>query len=311
MKVVYSQQHLKHNPEFEYLKGKKVSHFERRERIENIKQELEKYSEFQFVSPIQFSESYIENVHNIDYIYFLKDNKTKGIIFNQFCEDTFTFFDKNIYVNAKNSVDVALTGAKLLLDGERYVYCLTRPPGHHARFVVAGGYCYLNNGIIAAKYLQEQSSQKEKIAILDIDVHHGNGTEELVKNDSNFLSISIHLSTRYAYPYSGGEISNVSQINLPLEKNTSELEYLKIVTETIEKINNFQPAFTLILFGYDTFIEDPIGGVNLILESYNKIGKVISKINSPLLILQEGGYVIDKAGEIVYSFLQGVEKNGI
>jgi len=198
MKVVYSSQHLKHNPQFEYLIGEKVEHFEKSERIENIKQELEKHPEFQFIQPISFSEDHIERFHNKDYIYFLKNNKTTEIIFNKFCEDTFTFFDENVYTNAKNAVDVALTGVKLLL----------------------------------------------------------------------------------------------------------------VLEKAITKLNEFHPDFTIILFGYDTYKEDPIAGLNLSIESYNHIGKKISAINSPLLILQEGGYVIDKAGEIVYSFLLGVENYG-
>ncbi|MBI5392763.1 hypothetical protein HZA96_02745 [Candidatus Woesearchaeota archaeon] len=324
MKVVYSPQHLKHNPGFEYLRGEKVQHFEKSERIENIKQELEKHSQFQFVLAMPFSESHIEKVHNANYITFLKNNKTTGIIFNEFCEDTFTFFDENVYTNAKNAADTALTGAKLLLEGEKKVYCLTRPPGHHARFAVAGGYCYFNNGVIAARYLQEQSIQSskeksngKKVAFLDIDVHHGNGTEELVNdksddnNNNNFLSISMHLSTKYAYPYYDGEHSTQQQINIPLKKEITELEFLAIIEKAIIKLNEFHPDFTIILFGYDTYKEDPIAGLNLSIKSYNSIGKKIAAINSPLLILQEGGYVIDKAGEIAHSFLQGVENNDL
>jgi len=352
MKVVYSPLHLLHRTEYEFLHGKKVPHFEIKERIESIKKKLEKFQEFEFVpvsngvsnlasnvvsnsasnvvlnpSLNQIStDDCIAKVHDAAYLQFLKQNKTKGIIYNDFCHDTYTFFHEDIYRVSKDAVDVALTGAKLILSGEKIVYCLTRPPGHHARESVAGGYCYLNNGVIAAKYLLENispnntslgnisshnnSSGNPRIAILDLDVHHGNGTEELIKNSLHFFSISLHLSTQYAYPYYGGEHSQPNQINIFLEKDATEAEYIARVEDAVERVIQFNPKYVLVLFGYDTFKDDPLGGFPLDIHSYSFIGKIVSKIKVPMLILQEGGYSIEPAGEIVYTFLKGVENNG-
>ncbi len=337
MKVVYSPLHLLHRTEYEFLHGKKVPHFEIKERIESIKKKLEKFQEFEFV-PVSngvsneiSSDNCIAKVHDAAYLQFLKQNKTKGIIYNDFCHDTYTFFHEDIYRVSKDAVDVALTGAKLILGGEKIVYCLTRPPGHHARESVAGGYCYLNNGVIAAKYLLENislenisldntslgnilphnnSSENPRIAILDLDVHHGNGTEELIKNNPHFFSISLHLSTQYAYPYYGGEHSQPNQINIFLEKDATEAEYIARVQDAVERVIQFNPKYVLVLFGYDTFKDDPLGGFPLDIHSYSTIGKIVSKIKVPMLILQEGGYSIEPAGEIVYTFLKGVENNG-
>jgi acetoin utilization deacetylase AcuC-like enzyme len=223
--------------------------------------------------------------------------------------DTYTPIVAKTYDAARSSVDVALTGAKFVLEGEKVIYSLCRPPGHHADCNSMGGYCYFNNAAIAAEYLSEHG----KVAILDIDFHHGNGTQSIFYDRADVLYISIHANPEVKFPYSSGFSEEAGRgeglgfnKNYPLPLGTTNEEYMEVLQRALQDVRNFAPNFLVISAGFDTYEKDPIGGFELTIPFYKDIGQEIAALNLPTLIVQEGGYNVDALGDIAYSFLRGI-----
>src|SRR3989344_2670717 len=225
-----------------------------------------------------------------------------------FITDTYAPLVGKTYQAAILAVDVSLTGAQMLREGERQVYSLCRPPGHHAEYKSMGGYCYFNNAAIAANYLATHG----RVAILDIDFHHGNGTQNVFYERSDVLYVSIHGDPRQVYPYgSGFEVERGQStglgytINYPLPTKTANGQYSKVLQQALTQISGFEPKFLIVSAGFDTFKNDPIGGFELTMPFYKSIGEKIDALSLPSLIIQEGGYNVSALGNLVYSFLQG------
>jgi|SRR3989344_16524 len=313
--IIYSDKHLNHNPPYEIYDGIKESYAEKPERVLSIVNFLKKNG-LKIVSPSNFSDDYIGEVHHKEYIHFLKKGsaslaKNKVLYPSYFIMDTYTPIVAKTYEAARSSVDVALTGAKAILDGERLAYSLCRPPGHHADSKTMGGYCYFNNAAIAANYL----SKYGKVAILDIDFHHGNGTQDIFYDRSDVLYISIHADPKFKLPYSSGFTDEKGRgegfgfnKNYPLALGTTDDQYLEVLQQTLRDIRDFDPKFLVVSAGFDTYEKDPIGGFKLTSPFYEVIGKNINSLKLPTLIIQEGGYAIDALGKIAYSFFQGLTR---
>lgn len=316
MKIIYSDKHIQHNPPFEIYDGIKESYAEKPERVISIVNFLRKKGIREIIAPNDFSLDYIYDIHQKEYVQFLQNRsntlpKDKVLYPSYFIMDTYTPIVGKTFDAAKSSVDVALTGAKCILDGEKIVYSLCRPPGHHAENKVMGGYCYFNNAAIAASYL----SKHEKVAILDIDFHHGNGTQSIFYDRNDVLYISIHADPRFKFPYSSGFKDEEGRgkglgfnKNYPLPLGITNVEYLKTLLKTLRDIKDFNPKFLIVSAGFDTYEKDPIGGFKLTIPFYKIIGENIKSLNLPTLVVQEGGYAIDALGEIAYNFLQGLTK---
>lgn len=242
-------------------------------------------------------------------------NNGESIYPSYFTMDTYTPILPGTYFASVSAVNVALTGGELLLlKKEQLIYALCRPPGHHAETARMGGYCYFNNAAIVAQYL----SQFGKVAILDIDFHHGNGTQEIFYDRSDVLYISIHADPRQKFPYSSGFPweRGVGRgfgftKNYPLPLGLSELTYQKVLLKTLSDIKMFNPAFLIVSAGFDTYIHDPIGGFKLTIPFYKTIGEMINSLKLPTLIVQEGGYAIKDLGNIVVSFFRGFQTNAL
>lgn len=207
----------------------------------------------------------------------------------------------NIYKYAKLSAGAAIQAAELAFQHEQ-AFSLMRPPGHHASLSNVGGFCYLNNIAIAtAKLLKEDRA--DKIAILDIDVHHGNGTQDIFLGNKKVLYVSLH---QYPlYPGTGLE-KELNCINFPLAPGTDEQEYLKKLKEGLDNIKNFKPDMLAISAGFDTYKEEKIANLKLEIKSYRKIAQEIKKLKLPCFVVLEGGYT-GKLGQCIYEFLQGLE----
>lgn len=226
-----------------------------------------------------------------------------------YCTDSVTPITKHSYLAAKGSADAALTGAKLLASKKlREVYALCRPPGHHAGPRVFGGYCYFNNTGIAAHYL----SPKGRVAILDIDYHHGNGTQELFYNRKDVFTVSVHGHPSFEYPYFLGYPNELGtgkgkncnlNVCLPLAANNEV--YLKALRKACKAIKKYNPDFLIIGAGFDTFELDPVGQAKLTTEIYPVLGREIGSLGYPTLICQEGGYNLEGLGRCVGGFLDG------
>lgn len=206
----------------------------------------------------------------------------------------------HIFDYAKLSVGSAIDAAELALKGEN-AFSLMRPPGHHATKNSVGGFCYFNNIAIA---VQKTLGSIDRVAIIDIDCHHGNGTEHIFLGNQKVLYLSLHQSP--LYPGTGLR-SEKNCLNFPLLPGTDEKEYLEKLNQGLENVAEFDPVLIGISAGFDTYKGDPITNLNLEVGSYRKIAKLINEIKKPLFIVLEGGYSKEMP-ECVYQFLLGISK---
>ncbi len=339
--TLYSDSHLQHAPHIEFLHGQNVPYFEMGRRVETIKQHLldEDLITLQAVeTPIDTSMLYSAHdkgmmdylqqvsmnvdayIHDSFAIYHLED-QIEGdsyfyeSVFPPQVADGFYIYDsvspigKGTWQAVLMSATLAVRGADILREGGQMAYALCRPPGHHAGRRFMGGYCYVNNAAVAAYHLKTMG----KVAILDIDYHHGNGTQEIVWDDPDIRFVSIHADPTQDYPYyagfaseTGGDNAPNSNINLPLPHGTSAESYLSTVDEALRQIQAFQPATLVVSLGFDTYKNEPMGQFGLDIPHYETIGRKLSALGYPTLYVQEGGYAIDALGVMGVSFFRGV-----
>jgi acetoin utilization deacetylase AcuC-like enzyme len=178
---------------------------------------------------------------------------------------------------------------------EKLGFALTRPPGHHAGRGSLEGFCYFNNIAVAVKKMDK------KTAILDLDTHHGNGTQEIFLGDENVIYVSLHQSP--LYPMTGLR-SEQNCHNFPLFPATEEGTYLKTLAKALGIIKRFNPELLAVSMGFDTYKGDPLAGQQVTEPGYEKIGKMVSELNTPTFITLEGGYS-DQTGALCHSFLKG------
>jgi acetoin utilization deacetylase AcuC-like enzyme len=314
MKIISSNKYKLHNPPFEIYDGVKEAYAEKPERIDAIVNELKKNKSIKFIFPKHFPKEYLYAIHQKEYVNFLQ-NKSKAlskkdILYpSYFITDTYAPIVNGTFEAAISSVNIALTGAKNLLNGEKIIYSLCRPPGHHAEYNSMGGYCYFNNAAIATNYL----SKKGKVAILDIDFHHGNGTQNSFYERSDVFYVSIHADPKVKYPYISGFTKETGKDeglgfnkNYPLPLGTVDGQYLKTLNKAIKNIQEFKPKYLVVSAGFDTYEKDPIGGFKLTVPFYKTIGFKIKSLNLPTLVIQEGGYCAEDLGKIASSLVSGL-----
>jgi acetoin utilization deacetylase AcuC-like enzyme len=226
-----------------------------------------------------------------------------------YCTDAVTPIMMQTYAAARGSAECALTGAELLKKGtERRVYALCRPSGHHAGPRVFGGYCYFNNCACAAHYLRDAG----RVAIVDIDYHHGNGTQEFFERQRRIFTASIHGDPKVEYPYFWGYANERgvgaakgTNLNVPLPLKSDDSAYLTALERVLRALRRFDPAFLVIAAGFDTHTTDPIGGFDLSTEVYREVGARFAALDIPTLICQEGGYNVKVLGACARSLLEG------
>jgi acetoin utilization deacetylase AcuC-like enzyme len=211
------------------------------------------------------------------------------------------------------SAQTALTAADRVLAGERAAYGLCRPPGHHALADQAGGFCYLNNAAIAARYLQHRHVGM-RVAILDIDYHHGNGIQEIFYADPSVFYVSLHGDPDHEYPFfwggaeeRGAGTAVGANLNLPLPMGTSDAQYLEALDDALDAVREFAPLFVVVVAGFDIAAGDPAGlggGFAITRDGFAAIGRRIRALDAPLLLLQEGGYGLDVLPGNAVTFLE-------
>jgi len=212
---------------------------------------------------------------------------------------------------ALGAVDVALTTADLVVDGgETAAYGLCRPPGHHAARAVAGGYCFFNNAAIAAEAITRRTG--EPVAILDVDVHHGNGTQQIFWRREDVFYASIHADPAHLYPFFLGYADEIGEgpgrganFNQPLPAGTGDDPYLEAVDRALQAIEARPGSVVVVSLGFDTYRLDPIGTLALTTEAYHEIGRRVAAIGRRMVILQEGGYHRPSLGDNARSWLRG------
>ena len=335
MKVIEKYNDSLHNPYWKYLLGPEAYEVkDTPQRVVTIKESLRSHEQFQFLKAKRFPERLITRLHPYhDYIRntasslpndeeefypdlfpgegaHLQKKSDSALWGGIWCTDAVTPIKRKTYEVARASAETALTGAELIRGGrEKAVYALCRPSGHHAGPRVFGGYCYFNNVATAAEYLLPDG----KVAIVDIDYHHGNGTQEFFDEIKSVFTASVHGDPEDEYPYFWGYADEKGKgqavgtnHNEPLPRGTRLKHFEQALDRIFDKILAFKPTYLIVAAGFDTHETDPIGGFKLLTEDYLVIGKKFKSLGIPILACQEGGYNIDVLGECVKNFLLGL-----
>jgi len=216
------------------------------------------------------------------------------------------------YDAARSAVDVALTTVDLVLGGETAAYGLCRPPGHHAAAAMAGGYCFFNNAAIAAQAIAARTG--EHVAILDVDVHHGNGTQQIFWRRRDVLYISLHADPKRLYPFFLGHADEIGEgpgrganRNFPMPLRADDASYLATLDNALERIADEPGSIVVVSLGFDTYEKDPIGDLALTTAGYHEMGRRVGALGRRLVILQEGGYHLGALGDNARAWLRGAE----
>ena len=255
------------------------------------------------------SEEVIPNIHPLS----RRDSYPKSAVgqagFHQ--ADTACPIGAHTWEAAYWSAQVSVTGADMIAGGERAAYALARPPGHHAFGDVAGGFCFLNNAGIAAERLRSKGFRP---AILDVDVHHGNGTQGIFYGRDDVLTVSIHADPERFYPFFWGLSHERGEgagrgynLNLPLARGTGDGDYLKTLDIALARITAFGADAVVIALGLDAYEGDPFKGLAVTTPGFARIGAAIAGLGLPTLFVQEGGYLCDELGQNLTHVLTGFE----
>jgi acetoin utilization deacetylase AcuC-like enzyme len=227
------------------------------------------------------------------------------------CFEMTTPLTQGTYEAARSAVDVALTAADHVIEGERVAYGLCRPPGHHATRALYGGYCFFNNAAVVAEHLT--ASTGGRVSVLDVDYHHGNGTQQIFYDRADVQFVSLHGDPHRAYPYLtgfndevGSGVGRGTTSNFPLPERTGDDEYIEVLTAACGEIASFAPDFLVLSLGLDTFVDDPIGDLALTADGFEAAGAVVASLGLRTVVLQEGGYAVDELGENARRWLHGI-----
>ena len=347
MRVVYSPAHQGHDISHETFMGVEIPANEVAERAERIKAALEADGGFPILPPTEHGEGPITAVHDPGLLRFLAEAyaqmRSEGVTntalvaeaFNVrsltegmtapverpiaisgragfWAFDTSTPIVAGTYEAARSSVDVALTAADLVLAGDPAAYGLCRPPGHHAARSMYGGYCFFNNAAIAAEVIVRATG--ERVAILDVDYHHGNGTEQIFWRRGDVLYVSIHADPARQYPAYLGWADETGEgpgaganLNIPMPAGTTNEQYLVALDRALEAIAATTGSVVVVSLGFDTYHLDPICDFALTTEVYHEVGRRVAALGRRLVIIQEGGYHRPSLGANTRAWLRGAE----
>ena len=336
MKVYYSEAHRKHDPPFEVFDGgSRTPYLENPDRMDRILQALRETPWAEIIEPRDFGMEPIYAVHDKDYVDFLTSSWNQWLVSD--AEDKSTLLPatfalrrhppkpasllgragyymmdlsacivEGTYTAARASANCALSAAAAVATGNRSAFALCRPPGHHAGKDYAGGYCFLNNAAAAANWL----TTKGKVALLDVDYHCGNGTQDIFYDRADVLTISIHADPHFEYPYYAGYAEETGSgaglgfhKNFPLQTGADDTRYLSALEEALGLIREFTPSYLVISAGMDIYAEDPLGKIRVTTEGIGEIGKRISALKLSSVIVMEGGYNNEALGRNVVAFL--------
>ena len=229
----------------------------------------------------------------------------------RWCFETTTPVTEGTYSAARAAVDIALTSTSAVLGGASAAYGLCRPPGHHAPTGLYGGYCFFNNAAVAAHHVAATTGAK--VTILDVDYHHGNGTQQIFYGRDDVQYVSLHGDPARAYPYvtgfadeRGAGRGSGSTLNLPLAAGTDDDRYLSALTAALDAIASFGPSLLVVSLGVDTYHNDPISDLAISTDGLRAQGELVAQLALPTVVLQEGGYDVAAIGDNVRQFLLGI-----
>ena len=230
----------------------------------------------------------------------------------QYAFDSGTPLMAGSWTAARGGAACALAAAQAVLGGERFAMALTRPPGHHAGPNYMGGYCFINNAAVAAQALRDGGL--ERVAVLDVDYHHGNGTQTCFYERSDVLTVSIHGDPSTEYPFFLGHADEHGHgagegfnLNLPLPRGTGFKVWWATLQTALQAVSDFAPQALVVALGLDTFEGDPISGFQLSSADYLQLGRAIAQLKLPTVLTFEGGYAVAEVGINTVNVLEGLK----
>ncbi len=336
MKIFYSETHRQHAPPFELFDGGlRVPYLENPDRMDRILTALRTVDWADLTAPTDFGLDPIHAVHDAAYLDFLasawadwlasapSDPSTllpatfalrrqprvpKSLLgrAGYYIMDLSACIVEGTYAAALASANCALSAAQNVAHGARSAFALCRPPGHHAGRDYAGGYCFINNAAVAAHWLTSHG----RVAVLDMDYHCGNGTQDIFYERADVLTLSIHADPDFEYPSYMGYADERGagpglgyHHNYPLPKGTNDDAYLQTLDEALAVIREYQPAHLVISAGMDVYAEDPLGTIKVSTAGIAEIGKRIAALGLPTVLVMEGGYANAVLGTNILAFI--------
>jgi acetoin utilization deacetylase AcuC-like enzyme len=343
MKTVYTEDHRHQDGKVELIDGKFLPPFEMPRRAQIVIDRIKAKKLGPIVAPKDFGLKPIQRVHDKGFIEFLRTAWDEWVLahgaydalplawhtrgfrrkpplpeaidgkLSYYAIDAGTPITAGTWRAVSAAVNVALTGVEMVEAGERAVFSLCRPPGHHAGSDFYGGYCFLNNAAIAAQAFRDKGAKR--VAILDVDYHHGNGTQEMFYGRADVLTISIHADPRQEYPFFLGFADETGKgkgegfhLNLPLRWGSAWDRYEGALQTAMKRIRKYGPDVIVVSLGLDTFKEDPISKFKLDHKDYLRMGEMIADAGKPTLFVMEGGYAVEALGVNTVNVLSGFEQ---
>ena len=333
MKCFWDDRQRAHAPGGEFFNGALHSAAEHPGRVEAILNAVGPTE-----APSDFGLEPILRVHSADYVEFLRtahdrwrDAGRDGDAFpytfpvvgrrplklsridallGQYSFDTSTPIAEGTWVASYWAAHTALAATDAVLGGERSAFALCRPPGHHCGKDYLGGYSYLSNAAIAAEHVI--TSGKKRVAILDVDYHHGNGTQDIFYDRADVAYASIHAEPGTDYPFFWGHADETGSgkgegatLNLPLPRGTDWSGYEAALTQSLDWVERHQPDLLIVSYGADTYERDPISRFELKTNDYSPMARRIAALGLPTVVVMEGGYAVEALGANVAGFLSG------
>ncbi len=339
MKTIYNAAHGQHRAAYEFFRGEKVPAFEKPERADWVLAAVQAAHLGEVLPPTPHDDAVILKVHSESYVNFLRGAHAEYVALGgagdafpsvwpirgmrcdlepqnfaarmgRYSFDAGSPLTAGTWAATRAGADCALTGVALLTAGEPGAFVLSRPPGHHAGRDFFGGYCFLNQAAIAAQALRDAGSAR--VAILDVDYHHGNGTQDIFYDRADVLFVSVHGDPLTEYPFFLGHADEAGRgdglgfnCNLPLPAGTSVEGWFAALDQALARIKAFRPDALVVSLGVDTFEGDPISHFKLKTPDYPRMGERIATLGTPTLFVMEGGYAVAEIGDNVAGVLTG------
>ena len=322
---------LSFRPRYEWAFGERVDHPETTRRADTIMKALRDAGAYRLVEPTPIDDETLDRTHSpvLRTLYETARAVPEGddlyphvfprqhdgdphnlMHAGAFCFDAGTPLNAHLPDAARWSAASARSAALSVAEGAKMAYALSRPPGHHAEESTFGGYCYYNNAAVAVDALRTRG--QSKVCVLDIDFHHGNGTQSRFLHDPNVLVVSIHGDPMKYYPFYCGFEHEVGKddgrgtnLNVPLPGGTDIKDYEPALQRALERIASFEPSTIVVSAGLDGYHLDPVGDFKLQTDDFTTIGQHIASLGLPMVFVQEGGYYAEDLGRNVLALLNG------
>ena len=341
MHIFYNPDHAAHQGKLEMYRGRMVPCHEVPQRQDQVLAALQARALGPLQTPSRFDDALLQRIHSPRYVRFLESAWQQWLALDPanaaldaipsvwpirgfradlepenfaarmglYSFDAGTPLTAGTWQAARSGADCALSAAAHIAHGGRAAFALSRPPGHHAGADFFGGYCFLNNAALAAQYLRD--SGLERVAVLDVDYHHGNGTQAIFYERSDVFFTSIHGDPRTEYPFFLGHADERGQgvglgfnLNLPLSRGSDYARWSEALELALEAIAGYGAQALVVSLGVDTFAGDPISGFALQSQDYLRMGERIARAGLPTVLVFEGGYAVDAVGANVANVLQ-------